>query len=203
MKSLALVFTLLLSWSLAPVQAQEELSKDERREWRSRAKEYKRNPAALKALFEDHEAYRDRALAAESDKNQLQSTLDAKDRQMAAMEEQIANLNQQLIAAQQAPPPPPPNQPDILPSDRVLDGIVFRVQLGAFQQNRLDEGLDTSNNLALEEADNLQKVVVGQFRNYDNAKVLRDRLRRMGASDAFIVAYRNGQRISVQDALKG
>jgi len=202
MKSLALVFTLLLSWSLAPVQAQEELSKDERREWRNRAKEYKRNPAALKALFEDHEAYRDRALAAEANINQVQSALDAKDRQMAAMEEQIANLNQQLIAAQQAPPPPP-NKPDILPTDRVLDGIVFRVQLGAFQQNRLDEGLDTSNNLALEEADNLQKVVVGQFRNYDNAKILRDRLRRMGASDAFIVAYRDGQRISVQDALKG
>lgn len=202
MKSLALVFILVFSWSLAPVQAQ-ELSKEERREWRNRAKDYRRNPAALKALFEDHEAYRDRASAAEASKNQAQAELEAKTRQIAAMEDQMADLRQQLSIAQQAAASQPPAQPDVLPSDRMLDGIVFRVQLGAFQQNRIDEGLDTSENLSLEESDNLQKVVVGQFRNYDNAKTLRNRLRRMGAKDAFIVAYRDGQRITVEEALKG
>ncbi len=198
-------FALILFFTVqaSPVLAQ-ELSKEERREWRDRAKDYRRNPAALKALVEERDEYRERAQAGEAQTTNLQATINAKERQLASYEEQIAELNQELLAAQQAPPPAPvepspmPGQ-DVGGDELMMDGVVFRVQIGAFTRNQIDESLDTSENLMLERNGNAQRVMVGQFTGYTEAKALRDRLRTMGVSDAFIAAYRDGLRVDVEE----
>ena len=60
-----------------------------------------------------------------------------------------------------------------------------------------------SENLNVEESAEYQKVVVGQFRDYEKAKNLRDELKQMGVKGAWIVSYRDGQRITVKEALGG
>ncbi|MEL7160054.1 MAG: hypothetical protein AAFN92_04795, partial [Bacteroidota bacterium] len=62
--------------------------------------------------------------------------------------------------------------------------------------------LATGNALDLQQQDGLQKFVVSQFRTYANATVLRDRLKQMGVTDAFIIARNNGERIPVPEALR-
>ena len=187
------------------LQAQEELSREETREWKQRAREYRRNPAALKALTESAQDCENRTSGLVTENNQLKASLANKDVLLSNYEAQIADLNQRLLAAQNTPPPTTtqPSQPTgPLPTDEVLMGVVFRVQLGAFTQTRVDDELVTNPNLATEESDGVQKIVVGQFRKYANAKALRDRLRQMGASDAWIVSYNDGQRVSIEEALR-
>lgn len=193
------LFLLICLTLPALAQAQEEMSREETREWKRQARQFRRNPEALRDLVEGARECDNRIQSLVTESNQLKSSLAGKDQQLSNYEEQIADLNQRLLAAQNTPPPSPPSP---LPTDEVLMGIVFRVQLGAYEQTQMEDELITTDNLAVEETNGVQKVVVGQFRNYVNAKALRDRLRQMGVSDAWIVSYQDGRRISVEEALR-
>lgn len=81
-------------------------------------------------------------------------------------------------------------------------GIWFRVQIGAYENTKIDKSLETTDNLSLEDRDDLQKIVLGRFRNYNDAKNLQQSLKQIGLADAWIVSYRDGKRISIEEALK-
>lgn len=50
--------------------------------------------------------------------------------------------------------------------------------------------------------DGLYKYMAGTFNNYDEALEYQGKVRELGFSGAFMVAYKDGQRISIQDALE-
>ncbi len=81
-------------------------------------------------------------------------------------------------------------------------GVWFRVQIGAYQDRKIDKDLETTDQLSLEEKENLQKIVLGRFRDYDEAKQLQEQLAGMGLKDAWIVSYKDGARVSIEEALK-
>ena len=81
------------------------------------------------------------------------------------------------------------------------NGIVFRVQIGAFEERSLSENITSSVNLDTEQKNDMQKITVGQFRAYDKADRLKTHLRAMGVEDAWIVSYLNDERIDIQTAL--
>jgi hypothetical protein len=196
-------FFILLAVALcAPLAVQaQELTKEEKKKYKEIARNYRKDLYALKTLLEEHEYYQEQAGQAQTQISDLNAQLVMKDRQINDLQQQNADLNQQLIALQQAPPPPA--QPSEVMTDQpVLQGVVYRVQIGAFGQNQVENDLATSPNLSLEASGDLQKVVVGQFTNYANAKRLRDRMRQMGVKDAFIVAYNDGMRIDVKEAMR-
>ena len=200
-------FLLLLALAVcAPLAVQaQELSKEEKKKYKEIARNYRKDLYALKTLLEEHDYYREQAGQAQTQISDLNAQLVMKDRQINDLQQQNADLNQQLIALQQAPPPPPlqPQGPGELMTDQpVVQGVVYRVQIGAFGQNQLDNELATTPNLTLESSGDLQKVIVGQFTNYANAKRLRDRMRQMGVKGAFIVAYNDGMRIDVKEAMR-
>ncbi len=198
-------FFILLAVALcAPLAVQaQELTREEKKEYKQIARNYRKDLYALKTLLEEHQYYQEQANQAQTQISDLNAQLVMKDRQVNDLQQQNADLNQQIIALQQAPPPPPQNQPSEVMTDQpVLQGVVYRVQIGAFGQNQVENDLATSPNLSLEASGDLQKVVVGQFTNYANAKRLRDRMRQMGVTDAFIVAYNDGMRIDIREAMR-
>lgn len=77
-------------------------------------------------------------------------------------------------------------------------GVWFRVQIGAFEGQKVDENLQTTDQLGLEGED-LQKIVLGRFRNYDDAKTLQTQLQSIGLKDAWIVSYRDGKRVPMSE----
>ena len=81
------------------------------------------------------------------------------------------------------------------------EGVYFKVQIGAFREREVSENLEESVNLDVEETDGLQEIVVGQFRDYYMADSLQNQLRAMGVSDAWIVPYRDGQRVPLKEVL--
>jgi hypothetical protein len=198
-------FFILLAVALcAPLAVQaQELTREEKKEYKQIARNYRKDLYALKTLLEEHQYYQEQANQAQTQISDLNAQLVMKDRQVNDLQQQNADLNQQIIALQQAPPPPPQNQPgEVMTDQPVLQGVVYRVQIGAFGQNQVENDLATSPNLSLEASGDLQKVVVGQFTNYANAKRLRDRMRQMGVTDAFIVAYNDGMRIDIREAMR-
>lgn len=82
-------------------------------------------------------------------------------------------------------------------------GIWFRVQIGAYKNREIDKDLATTDELSLEKPDDIQKVALGRFRQYEDAKKLQTQLKGMGLKDAWIVSYKDGKRISIEEALKG
>ncbi len=88
------------------------------------------------------------------------------------------------------------------------EGIIFKVQIGAFKEN---VPLSTVNSFLLiadkgiaQETDDrgLHIFYAGSFSDYNKAVSARDEIVDKGIKDAFIVGFSNGKRISATEALK-
>ncbi|MFW6019987.1 MAG: SPOR domain-containing protein, partial [Bacteroidales bacterium] len=96
------------------------------------------------------------------------------------------------------------NKENPIPSVSAKDhsGLVYKVQIAAFR-NRVDaevfKGIDP---LSTERSENNRwiRYMAGNFTEYQSALEARNRLRNLKYSDAFVVAYLNGKRISVSRA---
>ncbi len=88
----------------------------------------------------------------------------------------------------------------------VQDGIYYRVQLAATSRFSDANKAFAANNLSrpvlVERHNGLYKYTVGSFNTYDQANDFRNTVLSRGIRGAFVVAYRNGKRISVIDARK-
>jgi hypothetical protein len=73
-------------------------------------------------------------------------------------------------------------------------GVVFKVQLVAFEEIELPDGLDTSFNFDIEHQEEVNQYVIGQFRDYYKADLLKSELRNMGVErfDSTISKWRKG-----------
>lgn len=167
------------------------------------AQQYRDNPAALRDYVQECErtqqdlaTVRQQLTNYQSQSGDVQGQLNAAQAAAAQAQDEAAQLRQQLAAAQAQ------RNDEVITDQQVVSGVIFQVQLGAYAQNRVDPDLQTGDALELQDQNGLQKVVVSQFRTYSNAAALRDRLKKMGVSGAFVVAKNNGQRIDIQEALR-
>jgi len=202
---------LCLGLFLTSAQAQ-ELSKDEKKELKQRAKEFKKNPEMLKVLLDDYEEVQSEIGDIRSENRQLEeklrvaeAELQLKDDKLLSLESDIAALNTQLMQAQQAAAERSRGVPENVENEQpvMADGLVFKIQIGAFGKRNIDEGLMTTDNMDVENEAGLQKVLVGEFRDFEKAKTLQEELIAMGVKGAWVVAYQDGIRIPLKDALNG
>lgn len=85
---------------------------------------------------------------------------------------------------------------------KIPDGLVFRVQVGAFKSpipNNTFKGLTPVN--AQTTPNGFIRYTVGNFEKFEDATGVKNDLRKMGYSDAFVVVYYNGQRITINEAI--
>lgn len=92
---------------------------------------------------------------------------------------------------------------------QTLPGVEYRVQIGAFKENRSAETQlaakhKITETIQEESVDGWYKYTVGSFRTYNEAAKYRDNfIARFGIASAFVVAYKDGRRLSkITDALK-
>ena len=197
---LVLFFCLALIFSTSHSYAQ--LSKQEKKEWKKKAKEFARNPANLKQLTEDKEAAEGQLSSLNDKVAQLQSSMSNKDARIADLEDQLAQARAQVTSARaelsQLKAAPVVNEMDY------SQGVVFKVQIGAFKNKDLQKYFDNNPNLGGEIKDGEpQKITIGIFRDYWEADQFKKYMREMGVKDAWIVPYRDGQRVEIKDVLEG
>jgi hypothetical protein len=198
---LTLFFCLALIFSASQTFAQ--LSKKEKKEWKKKAKEYSKNPADLKQLIDDKEAAQGQLTSANQKLTDLQTNLSNKDARISELEDQLTQARTQLTStraelAQLKEAPAPVNPMDF------SKGVIFKVQIGAFKNKDLAKYFENNPNFGGEVKENEpQKVTIGVFRDYWEADKFKKYLREMGVKDAWIVPYRDGQRVEIKDVLEG
>ncbi len=85
---------------------------------------------------------------------------------------------------------------------KIEDGLVFRVQIGAFKTklpNDAFKGLSPLNGETTPSG--YIRYTAGNFNKIENANAVKNDLRSLGYSDAFVVVYYNGKRISLNEAM--
>lgn len=96
--------------------------------------------------------------------------------------------------------------PEIKKSDTSLNskGVLYKVQLSASTKklelsSKNFKGLD---NISISNGGNLYKYMYGQTSNYEEAKKLLQEAKSKGYSSAYLIAFKEGKSISIQEALK-
>ncbi len=85
--------------------------------------------------------------------------------------------------------------------NKIPNGIIFKVQVGAFRNPIAPEVLKGFAPLMGEtSANGITRYTAGFFKVFDNANAARKEINGMGYRDAFVVAFCNGKRISVSEA---
>ena len=206
MKKLTLLFCLVLLF--AGTQTFAQLSKQEKKEWKKKAKEFKGNPEALKQLSDEKAAADAQVASLTAQVKQLQGSNGDKDARIAELEDQLAQARGELtsVRAELAQLKASPQSAPVNPMD-FSKGVIFKVQIGAFKNKDLSKYFENNPNFGGEAADKdknePQKVTIGVFRDYWEADTFKKYMREMGVKDAWIVPYRDGQRVEIKDVLEG
>jgi len=80
-------------------------------------------------------------------------------------------------------------------------GLVYKVQVGAFRKPLPPEYFDKFAPISGQKiADGITRYMVGYFTNFTVASSAKGQINGLGYNDAFIVAYCNGERISIGEA---
>jgi outer membrane murein-binding lipoprotein Lpp len=197
-----IILFFFLAFMTASTQNFAQLSKKEKKEWKKKAKQFAKKPENLKQLTEDKQVADNSVVSLNQKVTQLQSTISDKDARIAQLEDELAQLRGQLTAARaelaQLKENPVVNSMDF------SKGVVFKVQIGAFKNKNLAKYFENNPNFGGEAKDGEpQRLTIGIFRDYWEADTFKKYMREMGVKDAWIVPYKDGQRVEIKDVLEG
>jgi outer membrane murein-binding lipoprotein Lpp len=199
-KGIILFFCLALM--TASTQSFAQLSKKEKKEWKKKAKQMAKAPENLKQLTEDKAAADNTVSTLNQKVSQMESTIGDKDAKIAQLEDELTQMRGQVTAAkaelEQLKANPVVNSMDF------SKGVVFKVQIGAFKNKNLAKYFENNPNFGGEAKDGEpQKLTIGIFRDYWEADTFKKYMREMGVKDAWIVPYKDGERVEIKDVLEG
>ncbi len=180
-------------------QANAQMDKKEAKEWKKRIK--KLEPEQYKQLLDENKSLKGQVTSLKTELGNVDDRLAEKDQQILTYQSQVGDLREELsrLQSKQADTPPANSVGNNIDDSR---GIVFKVQLGAYKKKE-DLSNYNSSNFNAETEDGLQKVTLGVFRDYWEADKFKKFLRGMGAKEAWIVSYKDGQRVPLKDVLEG
>ena len=169
-----------------------QMTKEETKEWAKKLKAL--TPENYKQLIVERET-----LTTEAEKLRHENEV---------TKAQIADLNTKLKAAQEVQEVKQlvaaAAESNVLVNTMAAKGVVYKVQIGAFKNKDLSKYFSNNKNFSGEvDADGTKKYTLGSFPTYWEADNFKKYLREMGVSDAWVVAYKDGKRIEVKDALEG
>ena len=178
-------------------------TKEEKKEWKKRAKEMAKDPEMLKTLVDSEAELQSQVNNLKSEQDALKSQLNAKDAKINDLEGNLTELRAELSDARSKITEMESNMPQVAAGEGAIPGVVFKVQIGAFRNKDLSKYFDNHPNFAGEIVDGTQKITIGQFTDYWEADTFKKYLREMGVKDAWIVPYKDGERVPIKDVLEG
>ncbi len=210
MKNLVFILTIIFCVSAVNV-ATAQLTKKEKKEWKKKLK--KTSPEQFKRMYDTNESLKAEVSSAQGQLSGLQGSIGEKDAKIADLTEQNRKMEAQVNAAKNAIAKAKQDAASASAameaqpiSTAVFDesGVVFKVQIGAFRNKDLSKYFDNNENFGGENQDDgVQKITLGNFRDYWEADTFKKYLREMGVNDAWIVPYKDGTRVAMKDVLEG
>ncbi len=188
--------------------SQSILGQDVEKEWKKKLKEL--TPMEYKSKMDELEALKSAVSEKDKEINELKEKNTAAEStsraEIDSLKALLANqpaaatthTKSTLVADNSAP------KQSTASSSNANKGVVFKVQIGAFRNKDLKKYFNNTENFTGDvEPDGTQKFTLGVFRDYWEADRFKKYLREMGVADAWIVAYKDGQRVDIKDVLEG
>ncbi len=88
-----------------------------------------------------------------------------------------------------------------VPSGEWGKGVVFRVQIGALTEEEYEKEIPSGFSLDVEHKGDLKRMLVGYYRDYDEADSFKKLMRKLGIRTAWIVPYKDGKRVPLKEVL--
>jgi hypothetical protein len=202
MKKITLFLAVICMLGAATSASAQGDDKKLRKEWATRLKNM--DPMEFKKMIEEHEE-----ITADNNKLRdvvadLQKDVDTKTVESEKLKAEIKQLRSNMDSATK----PEKNTVDAtragIQRAGEPQGLIFKVQIGAFKNKNLAKYLDNSPNFSGDiDQDGTKKYTLGYFSDYWEANRFKKYLREMGVKDAWIVSYKDGQRVEIKDALEG
>lgn len=79
-------------------------------------------------------------------------------------------------------------------------GLAFKVQIGAYKSFNISTYFEKPKSINTEDVDGMNKYIIGYFNDLDKATAFQKDVKKMGIKDAWIVPYKDGARISDDEA---
>lgn len=180
------------AWAQQKTKAQQKAEKNLKKQWKAKAKAYSKDPLSLKNYEEGN---KERIADLEAELRKLKEQLAQQEAEIERQANEIRRYdaeNQELKAAYQALKQ--------AKEDNTPRGLIFKVQIGAFEKFNINQYLNETENFEGESADGLNKYTIGNFRDPNLADAFRLDIRKMGIKDAWLVPYRDGIRITMTEA---
>lgn len=167
------------------------LSKEEYDTWNQRKKEM--SPEDLKSLVEEKEKLEEAQSDLSEKEAYLNQVIERKDNEINRLMGQISKIKNEMETSATVSNQAQTNDWD--------NGVVFKVQLAAFDDFDLRDLTENGSDLKIIDQDGYIKYILGQFRDYDMADKFKKKLRKLGVKEAWIVPYKDGQRVPLKDVL--
>lgn len=201
-KLLVLTLSLLIGFSVSA-----QLSKDEKKEWKTKWKAYKKDLEGFKDLVEENGTLKGQLSTTKRQLATLQSQMGDNDAKIADLQDQVTRAQAQVAAAKEAELAAKNalgSKPAVIDhSPMSMDGVVFKVQIGAFEKGDMSKFFNNNPMFTGQDEDGMQKVTIGFFRDYWEADTFKKYVREMGVKDAWIVPFKDGKRVPIKEVLEG
>lgn len=201
MRLLILLLSLISvgNWAYAQKKKGGDPQKAAKKEWKKKAKQYVKNPLALKAREENFQRQiqnKEQEIEELTKQNRsLQEQIQELENQLRAKQYSIDSCQSEIIrlkAAYEAEKKQA--RLDIMP------GLVFKVQIGAFRLFDMKKYAQDNPFFEAEALGDINRYTVGRFRDLALAEAFQKDIRRLGIRDAWIVPYKDGVRIPMREA---
>lgn len=198
MKNILAVLAVIVALGMS-VDASAQMSKKEEKEWKKRIKAL--SPEQYKALLEENKSLKGQLSDLKKEAASVDDKIQEKDDQIADYQDQVSSLRRELAEAKKNSAGS--NEAVARGASVPQKGVVFKVQIGAFKQKDLSEFSQNNPSFELDSEQGLMRYTVGAFQDYWEADTFKKYLREMGVKDAWIVAYKDGERVEIKDVLEG
>lgn len=153
-------------------------------------------PERLKQLVEEKADLSSRLNILHSETNQLQTGAFEKDQQIAFLQSEVDELRETLKTREV--------QMGLIneQGEKWNSGVVFKVQIGALRPSDFPDKKERVYTLEVEDSGRYMQYVLGNFRDYREADALKKHMRKIGMTKAWIVPYKNGERVPLKEVLE-
>jgi hypothetical protein len=197
---LTIVFLVVCSLSTSYAQKKTKEEKELEKEWKKKMSNLE--PLEYKRLVEENAAAKAEVSEMNSKMSNFNNELAAKATEVEQLKTQIDDLKKK--ATEEVTSNVTKSSVHSGNHNAPSTGVVFKVQIGSFRKRDLAKYFDNNPNFSGEvDADGTRKYTLGYFGEYWEADTFKKYLREMGVKDAWIVPYKNGQRVNIKDVLEG
>ncbi len=197
MKNSILIFAFIACFATMH-DASAQLSKKEKKEWKKKQKSM--DPSDFKDLLEENTSMKSKLSSLNNQVSGLQSRISDAEAKAETLQKEKLRLETELLESKSS-------------ADKSIDatgnktkaakGVVFKVQIGAYVGKDMSQFVSSEADLAYESVGKVEKYTLGIFTDYWQADKFKKHLRKMGVKDAWIVPYKDGVRVPMNDVLEG